>query len=85
MSFNISNHARDQMTLRGIEENVVLEILNDPAQCIEKNDFTIYQSIIIEGDKQYLIRVFVNQYKNPPLVITVYKTSKISKYYEGDL
>lgn len=85
MSFNISGHAQSQMLLRGIDEDVVLRILNNPAQRIEKIEFVIYQSVIIEDDKQYLIRVFVNQFKNPPLVITVYKTSKISKYYEGDI
>jgi hypothetical protein len=30
--------------------------------------------------KKYLIRIFINDKKNPKLIITVYKTSKIKKY-----
>jgi len=85
MLFNISKHAGDQMKLRGIQEKVILDILNDPDQIIITADKTIYQSIIIEADKQFLIRIFVNHLKIPNLVITVYKTSKIGKYYESDL
>ena len=85
MQFNISNHAREQMNRRGIEEKVVLEVLNSRAQTIITEDKTIYQSIIVESGRQFLIRIFVNHLKIPNLVITVYKTSKIRKYYESNL
>jgi hypothetical protein len=85
MSFNISNHALEQMRLRGIQENIVWDILNRPGQVITAEDKTIYQSVVIEAGKQYLVRVIVNNKKVPNMVITVYKTSKIKKYYEGDL
>ena len=85
MLFNISKHARDQMKLRGIEESIVLDILINPGQIIVNEDKTIYQSVITEVDKEYLIRIFVNHIKIPNMVITVYKTSKIGKYYEGNL
>lgn len=85
MLFSISKHAKDQLKLRGIEENVIVEILNNPGQIIIEDDKTLYQSIIIEAGKKYLIRVFVNHTKTPNLVITAYKTSKIEKYYEGDI
>jgi hypothetical protein len=39
-----------------------------------------YQKIIVENNKKYLYRVFVNVCKCPPLIITGYKTSKIGKY-----
>ena len=85
MSFNISKHARDQMKLRSIDESVVWDILNEPGQIIINDDKTIYQGVVDEAGKQYLIRIFVNHIKIPNMVITVYKTSKITKYYEGDL
>ncbi len=85
MLFDISKHARDQLQLRGIKESTVLEILNNPGQIIVQDDKTLYQSIITEFGKSYLIRIFVNHIKVPNLVITAYKTSKIEKYYEGDL
>jgi hypothetical protein len=80
MGFIISKHAESQMKLRGIEEKTVLEILDYPDQVKSDNDKTVYQSVIIENGKQYLIRIFVNHLKTPNLVITVYKTSKIGKY-----
>ena len=85
MLFNISKHARDQMKLRGIEESIVWGILTEPGQVITSEDKTIYQGVIDEAGKQYLIRIFVNHIKIPNMVITAYKTSKITKYYEGNL
>ena len=85
MLFNISKHARDHMKLRGIEESVVWDILIKPDEPIITDDKTIYQSVIIEAGRQYLIRIFVNHLKVPKMVITAYKTSKIGKYYEGNL
>jgi hypothetical protein len=38
------------------------------------------QKLIKEGNLKYLYRVFVNICKQPDLVITAYKTSKIEKY-----
>jgi hypothetical protein len=40
----------------------------------------VYHKTLQENDKYYLYRVFVNHDKKPPLVVTVYKTSKIEKY-----
>ena len=85
MLFNISKHALDQMKLRGIEESIVNDILTEPGQIITDEDKTIYQSVIVDKGRQYLIRIFVNHLKIPNMVITVYKTSKITKYYEGNL
>jgi hypothetical protein len=85
MPFNISDHARAHMEIRHIEEDMVWQILMNPWQIIKSEDKTIYQSVIIEEGRQYLIRIFVNHLKVPNLVITVYKTSKIGKYYEGNL
>ena len=36
-----------------------------------------------EGEN-YLIRVFVNVAKNPKLIMTVYRTSKIQKYWKDE-
>lgn len=40
----------------------------------------VYQNAIVENNKTYLIRVFVNETKIPAIIITAYKTSKIQKY-----
>lgn len=41
---------------------------------------TVYQKMIFENSKNYLVRVFINEDKTPPLVITAYKPSKVQKY-----
>jgi len=35
------------------------------------------------NQKQYLVRVMVNERATPPRVVTVYRTSKISKYWKA--
>jgi hypothetical protein len=70
------------MKKRGIAKAIVSNVLNKPDQVISKANYTIYQSILVENEKRYLYRVFVNTNKKPNVVITVYKTSKTDKYYE---
>ncbi len=79
----ISNHAKEQMDERGITEQMVLDIIRNPDQTIpEDDDKLVYQSItfFVEEGRDYLVRVFVNIVKEPHLVITVYRTSRIKKY-----
>ena len=80
----ISNHAKEQMDERGITEQMVLEIIRNPDQTIpEDDDKLIYQSLrfFVEEGRDYLVRVFVNIVKEPHLAITVYRTSRIEKYW----
>jgi hypothetical protein len=82
--FSISNHAKEQMELRQVSLEVVMSILTNPQQILTEKGRKIYQSIInFEGEGNYLVRIFVNAEKNPNNVITIYRTSKIEKYYEG--
>ncbi len=76
MNFVFSKHALEQMELRGISKTIVEQILENPSQTKEEDGIKIYQSIV----DNYLIRIFVNENKDPKLIITVYKTSKIKKY-----
>jgi hypothetical protein len=81
MTFLFSDHAIRQMVTRKIPEEIVLLVLGSPDQIITQDQSTtIYMKLIDESDKQYLYRLFVNTSKNPPLIITAYKTSKIDKY-----
>ena len=82
--FSISNHAKEQMEFRQISLEIVMSVLSNPQQIHTVKGKRIYQSIInFEGEGDYLVRVFVNIEKEPYNVITVYRTSKIEKYYEG--
>ncbi len=64
---------------------IVLEILRKPEVIINQGDQIIHQSItnFTNDTKKYLVRIFINASKNPKVIITVYRTSKIKKYYES--
>jgi hypothetical protein len=86
MNYLFSQHALKQMTLRCISKEIVNNTLLAPDQTIAQDDLMVYQSIFSDQEEQrFLIRVFVNRHKTPPLVVTVYKTSKIEKYYESKI
>ncbi len=79
MEYIISKHCIEQMILRGIAGEEIDSILNNPSRIMKQDDeITVYQSLTSDGN--FLIRIFVNIVKEPNLVITAYKTSKISKY-----
>jgi len=75
------------MTERGISEEMVLRIISSPQQTIPQGEEKmIYQSIkYFEADERnFLVRVYVHIIKQPNLVITVYRTSKIEKYWKDE-
>ena len=47
------------------------------------NEENVYQSLIRENDVMFLVRIFIDMDKQPNVIVTVYKTTKISKYYES--
>ena len=84
MTFIFSKHALEQMALRNISKEMVEDVIHKPEQTIRERGITIYQAVrTLENENKYLIRIFVNNEKNPEVIITVYRTSKISKYHEG--
>lgn len=83
--FELSNHALQQMETRSIPVELVHKILSNPDQIIESSDQRVYQSIADFDNDLYLVRVFVNSTVEPNKIVTVYRTSKISKYYEGEI
>jgi hypothetical protein len=75
------------MKERHIPEEMVIEIIENPDQIVPQgSDKMIYQSIkLFELEEtKYLVRVFINVTKTPNLVITVYRTSKIEKYWQDE-
>ena len=83
MNFKFSNHALEEMQRRKIPISLVEAVLKDPQQILEESkDITIYQSQLDFGTaKIYLIRVFINTTRNPVIIVTVYRTSQIQKYW----
>lgn len=77
MLFEYSNHSLEQMQLRNIPKEIVDLVMKHPDSVInEADNQQIFQKVI----EQRLYLVFVTASKNPALIKTVYRTSKISKY-----
>jgi len=84
MEFSYSQDVLEQMERRGITKETVERVLESPGQVLHQADLTVFQSLFVDSDSiKYLVRVFVNLEKRPPVVVTAYKTSKIQKYHEG--
>ena len=78
--YQFSLHSLEQLAKRNITQETALWVIENAAEKTIQDGVTLYQNIILENNKTYLIRVFVNENKTPPLIITAYKTSKIQKY-----
>ena len=88
MGFIISKHAHEQMIRRSINYETVLSTVTRPDQTIVNDEdpaIVICQSLIKEDEQMFLLRVFVNVEKQPNVIVTLYKTTKISKYYEDKI
>jgi len=83
MIFRFSNHALEEMKRRAIPERILELVLNDPPQIVpERGSLQAYQSVVDFGDgKQFLLRAIVDDTLEPAIVVTVYRTSKIGKYW----
>ena len=83
----LTPHARGEMARRGIAEAVVRGVLDAPEQRLAVSATRdVLQSRVEMGDpaKLYLVRVFVDVDRDPPEVVTVYRTSNIRKYWRAD-
>ena len=83
MSFKISNHAREEITRRGLDLAEVESVLAAPGQIVQEHGGIVcYQSPVTHDGKEYLLRVMVNEAIDPMVVVTIYKTSKLNKYWQ---
>jgi hypothetical protein len=82
--FIFTDHALKEMSRRTITQEDVKAVLATPEQIeLVREGRAVYQSKLEMGEplKIYLIRVFVDINPRPPAVVTVYRTSKIEKYW----
>lgn len=80
----LTSHALFEMARRQISEDDVAQVLSAPEQSEpDRLGRMVYQSRLQLGDppKTYLLRVFVDVDRYPAEVVTVYRTSKIAKYW----
>jgi hypothetical protein len=86
-TYRITDHAREEMARRQINETDVSRVLSAPEQSeLVRAGRQVCQSRLEMGQpaKTYLLRVFVDTDREPPEVVTVYRTSKIGKYWRTD-
>ena len=86
--YTLSEHALFEMKRRVISEDIVRGILLSPEQRVDiLPGRVVLQSRVSVGEsaKGYLVRVFVDIDRDPAEVVTVYRTSKINKYWSVEL
>ncbi len=83
MNYWYSRHALEELARRGIPRQMVDDVLANPQQVVENPDGKkVYQSQLdFGGGHIFLLRVIVAEDVDPNLVVTVYRTSKIAKYW----
>lgn len=82
--YRLTDHARTEMARRQIQESDVASVLAAPEQTETiREGREVYQSRVTRGAPPvtYLLRVFVDIDRHPPDVVTVYRTSKVTKYW----
>ena len=84
LNFAFTEHALQEMARRQITQENVRTVLAKPEQMeMVREGRAVYQSRLEMGNppKTYLLRVFVDIEPAPQFVVTIYRTSKIEKYW----
>jgi hypothetical protein len=83
LKFRLSRHVKEEMDRRSIPLNLLKSVLEGPQQVIsERGGKKAYQSQLdFGGGKIFLVRAIVDERVDPPIVVTAYRTSKITKYW----
>jgi hypothetical protein len=83
MQFVLSRHAQHEVQRRTIPLALLDSVLQQPQQIIvAASGRKVYQSQLDFGyGKIFLLRAIVADDVDPAIVVTVYRTSKISKYW----
>lgn len=85
--FVISPHAEFEMGRRGLSDDTIRSVLSGPEQQFEvRPGRVVLQSRLAMGEaaRMYLVRVVVDNDREPAEVVTAYRTSKISKYWREE-
>ena len=83
MAYRLSTHAEQEMRRRQVPHWAVDAVLNGPQQIVpERGGRAAYQSQLdLGGGRVLLVRAIVDDRVEPSVVVTVYRTSKIAKYW----
>ena len=84
LEYVITEHAAFEMKRRGIDEAMLRSVLVAPGQrdSVRPGRDVLQTRVTIEG-KEFVLRVFMDIDRTPANVVTVYRTTKISKYWRN--
>jgi len=82
LEYVITQHAAFEMKRRGIDEAMLRSVLAAPGQRHSvRSGRDVLQSQVTIEDKEYVVRVFADIDRTPANVVTVYRSTKIRKYW----
>jgi hypothetical protein len=83
MQYKLSKHAREEALRRAISLDIIDSVMQAPQQIVpEHNSRKGYQSKVdFGGGRMLLVRAIVATDVDPAVVVTVYRTSKVAKYW----
>lgn len=84
MEIRLSEHAKTELLRRQISAELAMQVGQEPHQIVPaRNGLECRQSVFKDesSGKEYLLRVIVNPQIMPNVIVTVYKTSKVAKYW----
>jgi hypothetical protein len=85
--FVFTDHARLEMARRGIGDQVVRQVLGAPEQRVEERmGRVVLHSRVMMGTPptMYLVRVVVDVDRRPAEVVTVYRTTRLGRYWRDE-
>ena len=83
----ITDHAIEEARRRGISNATVLRVVTTPEQSVRvRANREIRQSRFVDpaSGKLHLVRVVVDLASDAEIVVTVYRTSKVRKYWRDE-
>ena len=83
MNYRLSKHAVEELRLRQIPRDLLESVMQNPQQVVlERGGKKAYQSqLAFGGGRVFLLRAIVDDAIAPAMVVTVYRTKKIGKYW----
>ena len=82
MDFVLTDHAEREAQRRQIPMDWIESTMTRPEQVTSgTNRRKVFQSRIVAGRKTFLVRLVVEDWHQPPVIVIVYRTSKIEKYW----
>ncbi len=81
----LTRHAEVEMARRSLDPQLIRNVLAAPEQVVPvRRGRVVVQSRVPSesGKGLYLVRIVVDTDREPPEVVTAYRTSKVKKYLE---